>query len=405
MAIYLDNAATAPMRPEAIAAYVEQAGQAGNASSVHSAGQDARFVVESARAEVAASLGADPAEVLFTGGGTESINIAVKGLFWAAQSASRGAEPARGVVVAPESEHHATLEAIEWLAGSQGAEAAWISVDRWGRIVLAELAALLAARGGEIALVTMLLANNEVGTIQPVAEAARLCAAAGVPVHVDAVSAYGQIPIDFARLGASALSVSAHKIGGPAGVGALLVGRSTTLVPLVHGGGQERRVHSGTVNAPGVAAFGAAARAARLEGRAEAERLRGLQRRLLDGIASAVPDAVVTGDPGEDRDTPGRLPGNVHIVLPGCEGDSLVFLLDRAGIQASNGSACTAGVAQPSHVLTAMGFGEQDARSGLRFTLGRDTTAADVDAVLSALPEVYAAARRAGMAARAPLRY
>lgn len=398
MAIYLDNAATTRLRPEALAAFIAQSELVGNPSSVHSAGQDARFAVESARVDVALSLGADAAEVIFTGGGTESINIAIKGLYWAAVAA----DPRRRVIIAPEGEHHATLDALEWLAEAQGAQIVWIPLDRDGRVSVEAIAEALADRADEVALVTLMWANNEVGTIQPVAEVAAVCRAAGVPVHVDAVSAYGQVPIGFRAAGISALSVSAHKVGGPVGVGALVVHRSVTMSPLVHGGGQERRIHSGTVNAPGIAAFAAAASAMVAELEAESARLTALRDELMAGIASAVPSAILTGDQGTDPSTPGRLPANVHAVLPGCEGDSLVFLLDRAGFQASNGSACTAGVAQPSHVLRAMGFSEQDARSGLRVTLGHDTTASDIHHLIEALPGVYAAAIEAGMAAREP---
>lgn len=398
MGIYLDNAATTRMRPEALAAYVRQAEAVGNPSSVHSAGQDARFAVETARADVAASLGADAAEVIFTGGGTESINLAIKGLYWAAVAR----DPRRRVVVAPEGEHHATLDALEWLAEAQDAEVVWLPVDEDARVSPEALAALLTERPGEVALVTLVWANNEVGTIQPVAEVARVARSAGVPIHVDAVSAYGQIPIDFHAAGVSALSVSAHKIGGPVGVGAFVLQRSVAVSPLVHGGGQERRIHSGTLNAPGIAGFAAAARAMVDEVDAEAARLRGLRDSLIRGIAESIPEAIVTGDLGGDPSTAGRLPANVSVVLPGCEGDSLVFLLDRSGFQASNGSACTAGVAQPSHVLRAMGLSEQDSRSGLRVTLGHDTTVDDIQSLIAALPGVYAAARAAGMAAREP---
>ncbi len=398
MAIYLDNAATTRMRPEALAAFVAQAQAAGNPSSTHSAGQDARFAVESGRVEVALSLGADPAEVIFTGGGTESINIAIKGLYWAAVARDR----TRNVIVAPEGEHHATLESLEWLEQAQGAEVVWVPVDRDARVSPEAVAAILAERAGEVAVVTLMLANNEVGTVQPVAEVAAIAREAGVPVHVDAVSAYGQLPIDFRRLGVSALSVSAHKIGGPVGVGALVVHRSVSISPLVHGGGQERRIHSGTVNTAGIAAFAAAAAAMHAELEAEAGRLRTLRDELIAGISAVVPQAIVTGDRGVDPSAPGRLPGNVHVVLPGCEGDSIVFLLDREGFLASNGSACTAGVAQPSHVLRAMGFSEQDSRSGLRITLGHDTSASDIHRLIDVLPGVYAAALDAGMAAREP---
>lgn len=388
MPIYLDHAATSPMPAEVVAAYAGALTVIGNPSSIHSQGQNAKRMLEEAREHVAASLGADSVEVVFTGGGTEAVNLGIKGLFWARQK-----DAARPRIVVARGEHHATVDAVEWLAATEGAELSWVSIDENGRISLAELEAAL---GGDVALVTVLWANNEVGTIQPVAEIAALAALHGIPVHVDAIAAYGYLPIDFHAVGVAALSVSAHKIGGPVGVGALLVARSATVVPLVHGGNQQR-ARSGTQDAPGAVAFGVAADRAATGLAEHAERLRMLRDRLVAGIRSAVPQAVYRGDPVD------RLPGNAHFTFPGCEGDSLLFLLDGAGFSVSTGSACQAGVPEASHVLLAMGLDEQDARGALRFTLGPETTEAEVDALVGALPAAVARASTAGLAERNPI--
>lgn len=374
MAIYLDHAATTPMTADVLEAYTSALSVVGNPSSIHSQGQAVRRMLEDARHTIAASIGADPVEVTFTSGGTEAINLAIKGLYWAA--------PDRNRIIATRAEHHATIDALEWLEQHEGAVIEWVPVDGFGRI---DLAALEAALDDDVALVTTLWANNEVGTIQPVERITALAAAHGVPVHVDAVSAYGSIPVDFAASGAAALSVSAHKIGGPVGVGALVIGRAASVTPLIHGGNQQRG-RSGTMDAAGAHAFATAAAA--LPG----PHLAPLRDRLIAGVRAGVPEAVLRGDPVD------RLPGNAHFTFPGCEGDSLLFLLDAAGFSVSTGSACQAGVPEASHVLLAMGVDERDARGALRFTLGATTTAADVDALVAALPEAVARARAAGLA-------
>jgi cysteine desulfurase len=372
MAIYLDYAATAPMPPVVVDAYTSALRLVGNPSSIHSQGQQAKRVLEEARELVAASLRADRVEVTFTGGGTEAVNLGIKGLFWSS--------PHRRILV-PMAEHHATIEAVEWLEQHEGAIVDWIPVDSVGRI---DLGALEAALGDDVALVTLLMANNEIGTIQPVAEVAALAAAHGVPVHVDAIAAYGYLPIDFHALGVAALSVSAHKIGGPVGLGALLIARSATVTPLVHGGSQQRG-RSGTQDAAGAAAFGVAAGLPHLVDPA-------VRDRLIRGVQAAVPSAVLRGDPVD------RLPGNAHFTFAGCEGDSLLFLLDSAGFSVSTGSACQAGVPEASHVLLALGLDEPTARGALRFTLGADTTEAEVDALVAALPDAVRRASIAGLA-------
>ncbi|RNE59167.1 cysteine desulfurase family protein [Cryobacterium tepidiphilum] len=392
MAVYLDHAATTPMLPAAIAAYTEAMSLVGNPASIHSQGQNAKRMLEEAREAVAASVGCDPIEVVFTSSGTESVNLALKGLFWARS-------PRRRILV-PGGEHHATMDTVEWLAAHDSAVIEWLPVDHDGLVDLAALAAAIERDPDGIALVTLLAANNEVGTIQPVAEVAALAAQHGIPVHVDAVSAYGHLPIDFSALraaGVSALSISAHKIGGPVGIAALVLSRTATVVPLLHGGGQQRGVRSGTQDVAAAVAFATAASVATGDLDAENRRLAGLRDRLIAGVQGSVPGAVLNGASGD-----GRLPGNAHFSFPGCEGDSLLFLLDAAGVSVSTGSACQAGIPEPSHVLRAMGRSEDEARGALRVTLGRTTTDADVDAFLAALPAAHAQAARAGLAARAP---
>ncbi|WP_136709362.1 cysteine desulfurase family protein [Agromyces sp. H66] len=404
--VYLDHAATTPMRPEAIEALTAALRVVGNPSSIHSAGQGAKRLLEESRERVAATLGADGIEVVFTGSGTEAVNLAIKGLWWSRQADASTSRP-RPRILVPAGEHHATIDTVEWLAEHEGAVVEEVPVDEVGRVRLDALAAALERDAASVALVTMIWANNEVGTIQPVAEVARLAARAGVPLHVDAIAAYGQLPIDFhglrratdapAGAGLVALSVSAHKIGGPVGIGALVLDRSATIEPLIHGGGQQRKVRSGTQDVAAAAAFAAAASTVHDRLDADAERMSRLRDRVIAGVLAAVPSAVLSGDarPG------GRLPGNVHVSFPGCEGDSLLFLLDMAGVAVSTGSACQAGVPEPSHVLMAMGRSEADARGALRITLGHGSTDADVDAFLAALPGAYAQAARAGLAARA----
>ncbi|TLM85619.1 cysteine desulfurase [Pseudarthrobacter sp. NamE2] len=389
MPVYLDHAATTPLSAEALAALTRELTRTGNPSSLHGSGRRARRAVEDAREVVGAAAGAHPSEVIFTSGGTESDNLAVKGLYW-----SRLAEnPARRRILCSAVEHHAVLDTVEWLERHEGAQVTWLPVDEEGVVGLAVLGEELAREPDSIALVTVMWANNEVGTIQPVHRIVELAHAAGVPVHSDAVQAFGSLPVNFRESGLDAMSISGHKIGGPVGVGALLLGRAVKLTPVQHGGGQERDVRSGTLDTASIAAFAAAAEAATAALATEAERIAALRDRLIDGVLERVPDAVLRGARGA-----GRLPGNAHFTFPGCEGDSLLFLLDLAGVESSTGSACTAGVPRPSHVLLAMGLDEETARGAQRFTLGHASTQADVDVLLAALPDAYARARQAGMA-------
>ncbi|MGE3191937.1 MAG: cysteine desulfurase family protein [Microbacteriaceae bacterium] len=392
MAVYLDHAATSPMRPEVLAAFTAALGVVGNPASIHGAGQAARALLEDGREQVAASLGTDAVEVVLTGGGTEAVNLGIKGLFWARNPGGRAVSRPR--IIVPMAEHHATIDSVEWLAAHDGAILDWVEVDAVGRIRLDALEAALATGGDEVALVTALWANNEVGTLQPVAGIVDAATRFGVPVHLDAIAAYGSVPIDFHASGAAALSVSAHKIGGPVGVGALLVRRGVQIEPLFHGGSQQAQ-RSGTQDAAGAAAFGVAAQLVSVVEPVET-RLTELRDRLIHGILDTVPGAHLRGDPVE------RLPGNAHVTFDGCEGDSLLYLLDVAGFAVSTGSACQAGVPEPSHVLLAMGLSEADARGALRFTLGPETSEADVDSLLAVLPGVVEQARAAGLAAREP---
>jgi cysteine desulfurase len=391
--VYLDHAATTPLRPEALAAFTDALGLVGNPSSIHSQGQQARRMLEEAREAVASTLGCDPIEVVFTSGGTEAINLAVKGMYWARNDGS-----GRPRILVPGGEHHATIDAVEWLERAEGAHVEWLPLDEEGRIRADAVEAALGAPE-DVALLTLLQVNNEVGTIEPAAPLAALARSAGVPVHVDAVAAYGHLPVDFAALGADALSVSAHKIGGPVGIGALVLGRSSSVVPLIHGGGQQRQVRSGTQDVAAAVAFAAAALAAEAERVDETQRLTALRDRLIRGVRQTVPEAVLSGPEPDSGD---RVASNAHFMFPGAQGDSLLFLLDLAGVSVSTGSACQAGIPEPSHVLLAMGRSEQEARGALRFTLGRTSTDADVDALLAALPGAYAQASRAGLAERAP---
>jgi len=391
---YLDHAATTPMHPLAIEALAQQLGRVGNASSLHDAGRAARRVVEESRELIATRLGARPTEVVFTGGGTESDNLAVKGLFWARSAA----DPRRRRVLVSAVEHHAVLDSAAWLAERQGAEAVLLPVDGVGRLDLAALAAELAAHGDEVALVSVMWANNEVGTVQPLAEVVALAHRYGIPVHADAVQAVGQLGVDFAASGLDAMTVTGHKVGGPVGVGALLMRRDLAVTPVLHGGGQERGVRSGTLPAALIRSFAVAVDAAVIGRPGQAARVGALRDALVAGVLALVPDAVVRGPQVPDAPLPdaaARLPGNLSITFPGCDTDSLLYLLDSQGVQCSAGSACHAGVTQTSHVLLAMGVTEPEATGTLRYSLGRTSTQADVDAVLRVLPDVVQRARAA----------
>ncbi|PAY23085.1 cysteine desulfurase NifS [Dietzia natronolimnaea] len=380
---YLDHAATTPMRQSALAAYIEAAASVGNASSLHGAGRHARRRLEEARESLAAHLGCRPSEVVFTSGGTESDNLAVLG-----QAAASSGD----VVAVGATEHHSVLDSAAHLATPRGGgmDVRLLPVDRCGAVAPASVRGIVDEVGGRLALVAVMLGNNEIGTLSDVAGVAAAATAAGAAVHTDAVQAVGHIPVDFGALGVTSLSLSAHKFGGPLGVGALIIDRGAACLPVGFGGGQERDLRSGSVDVPGVVAMAAALDEAVRDMEAEATRLERLRDRLVAGVLAAVPDAVPNGGGP-------RLPGIANLTFPGCSGESLILLLDAAGIECSTGSACTAGVAEPSHVLLALGAGDAAARSSLRLSLGHTTTEDDVDAAIAALAPAAERARVAGL--------
>ncbi|GLP71891.1 cysteine desulfurase [Streptomyces sp. TUS-ST3] len=386
---YLDHAATTPMLPEAVEALSAHLGVTGNASSLHASGRKARRTVEESRETLAEALGARPSEIVFTSGGTEADNLAVKGLYWS----RRDADPARTRVLASPVEHHAVLDAVHWLGEHEGATVEYLPVDKHGRVHPDALREAIAQSPDDVALATVMWANNEIGTVLPVRELAGVAAEFGIPLHADAVQAFGQIPVDFGASGLAAMTVSGHKIGGPYGIGALVLGREWTPVPVLHGGGQERHVRSGTLDVPAIASFAVAGRLAAEQREWFEIEIGSLRDALVEAVRTAVPDAILGGDPAPG----GRLPANAHFTFPGCEGDSLLLLLDAQGIECSTGSACTAGVAQPSHVLLATGTDPDLARGTLRFSLGHTSTEADVEAVAKAIGPAVERARAAGL--------
>jgi cysteine desulfurase len=385
---YLDHAATTPTYPEVIEAMAAQLGRLGNASALHGSGRSTRRVVEESRETIAAAVNSRPSEVVFTSGGTEADNLAIKGFFWA----RRKADPGKVRILTTSVEHHAVLDPLLWLANEAGAVVELLRVDSDGRLDVESLQAAVERDPGGVAVISVMTANNEVGTLQPIDQVVSIAEPHGIPVHSDSVQALGQVPVDFAASGLDAMTVTGHKIGGPFGVGALILRREAELVPLLHGGGQERDVRSGTVDAPASVGFAVAAELA-VKGQPErALMLSALRDELIDGVQRLVPDAQLNGPHAS-----GRLPGNAHLSFPGCEGDSLLMLLDAQGIECSTGSACSAGVPQASHVLLAMGRDEGIARGSLRFSLGHSSSRGDVERVLDAIGPVVDRARAAGV--------
>jgi cysteine desulfurase len=381
--VYLDHAATTPMLPEAIEAMTAELARVGNPSSLHASGRRARRVVEESREIIAEAMGARPSEVVFTSGGTEADNLALKGIFWA----RRAVDPARTRVLIGATEHHAVLDSAAWLAEREGAVVEPLPVDEYGRVLPETLRAAVERDPGSVALVSVMWVNNEVGTVQPIEELAAIAREHGIPFHSDAVQATAQLPVRFAT---DAMTITGHKIGGPVGVGALLLAKGLDPIPVLHGGGQERDVRSGTLDAPAIVGFATAVSAAVSRRATEATRLARLRDDLIERVRKEVPDAVLNGDPVD------RLPGNAHFSFPGCEGDALLMLLDARGIECSTGSACSAGVAEPSHVLLAMGADLARARGSLRFSFGHTSVESDVDAVAEVIAPVVERARRAG---------
>jgi len=393
MAVYLDHASTSPIRPEVLLRYTADLALVGNPSSVHAFGQRARMVVEDARESLADTLGCHRSEIIFTSGGTEADNLAIKGLYWARIIA----DARRRVIVSAASEHHAVLDALEWLErhgpDEQRAELHLLELDSDGRFDLADLERFLVERGDEVALISLMWANNETGLVWPIAEVSKLAARFGIPVHSDTVAALGHVPVDFAESGLALMSVSGHKVGAPVGIGALAVRRDINLVPVNHGGGHERKLRSGTLNAVGASAFALAAAASNASLQERALRDAQLKQKLIAGVRAQVANLQVTAETAE------TLPSTVHLSFPGCPGDSILVLLDMAGVAVSNGAACQAGVIGASHVMLAMGRSEQAASECIRVSFGYDTTESDIDVFLAALPAAYEGARKAGVAA------
>ena len=375
--VYLDHAATTPILADALSAFTAQASKLGNPSSLHTQGRAARKDLEDARESIAKAAGCLPSEIIFTASGTEANNIALKGLFWL------GRKSGRNVVAISAIEHHAILDPAKWLADHEGAEVVEIPVTTSGVLDLVFLANLISKRGDEIAVISIMHSNNETGVLQPIADVVKL--AGEIPVHSDAVQSFGKVELNYQELGLFAMTLSAHKIGGPLGIGALILRRAVEIPALLHGGGQEREIRSGTLNAPAIVAFAAAIKA-RNYNAAEIAKLRD---EFAKRVVAEIPDAFVNGDQVD------RLPGIVNITFPRTESDTLLLLLDGEKVSCSTGSACSAGVHRPSHVLMAMGHDDISAQSSLRFSFGPSNTAAEVDYVLSVLPSVIQRGRAA----------
>jgi cysteine desulfurase len=388
MSTYLDHAATTPMSDAARKAMIDELGNLGNASSLHASGRRARKVVEEAREAIAIALDATPGEIILTGSGTEANNLAIKGLYWKRVQE----DPANNRIISSSIEHHAVMDPIQWLVDHEGAKVTWISVNERAQLNVDELIADI-ERDPKVALVSVMFANNEVGTLQPLARIIEVAHKHGIPVHTDAVQAFGKVPLSFKTLDIDAMTISGHKIGGPLGIGVLIVKKDLKLTPVLHGGGQERDIRSGTLDTPAIRALGVAASEAAQGMSERALRLHALRKDLTERVLSAVPEARANGDAA-------TLPGIAHFTFPGAEGDALLLLLDAQGIESSTGSACSAGVPRPSHVLLAMGMSEVDARASLRFSLGFSSTSQDVDALVSVIGGVVERARKAGQVSK-----
>lgn len=384
--VYLDNAATTPISEVALQAFIEQSRQVGNASSLHTYGRTVRKDVEEAREKLASLIGSHASEVIFTGSGTEANNLALKGAYWHRNKDG----VARNVVVISRFEHHAVLDPARWLEDFEGAEVVEIPVSREGFVNLAALEEVINERHDEIALISIMHSNNEVGTLQPITRVAELGNKFDIPVHTDAVQSLGKVALSFKDLGVFAMTLSAHKVGGPIGVGALVLRKGIDITPILHGGGQERDIRSGTLNSAGIVAFAAAVQSAMRDLDSNAERVRTLRAKLIAAIKSEVPDATLNGVADGDI-----LPGIANISFPQTESDSLLLLFDAEGIACSTGSACSAGVQEASHVLMAMGLTEKEARSSLRFSVGTSNTDADIEYLQTCIKRVIDRARAA----------
>ena len=383
MSVFLDHASTTPVRPQVKELLATLWDQTGNPSSVHSAGQKSRAILEEARERLAKVVNCHPSEVIFLSGGTEGCNQAIKGIFWQ----QRAENPTKTVIISAYTEHHAVIDTLEWLEKHENAEIIWLNVNKSGAFDLEQLEELVAKRSAEIALIALMWANNETGVVSNMAEITKI--AGNIPVFSDAVAALGHLKVDFKASGLSAMAISGHKIGAPIGVGALIVSRKLKPVSLIHGGGQERGLRSGTMNYPLAMAFAFAAELADAELETKTKRLQELRDQSEERLSKLEPDVIFTTR-GQSR-----LVDNSHMIFPGCTSDSLLFLLDQQGIEVSAGSACQAGVVGPSHVVLNMGYDEKLASAPLRVTLGWSTQADDLEKLLTVLPAAYSAAKLA----------
>jgi len=379
--IYLDHAATTPMVQPAITALTTQILKTGNASSLHSTGRSVRKELEEAREAIAKAAGCVASEVIFTGSGTEANNLAIKGLYWL------GAKSGKKTIITSTFEHHAVMDPIKWLADHEGATVVEIAVSKSGEIDLDQLKQAVEKHGSQTALISIMHANNEIGTVQPISEIVKI--AGDIPVHTDAVQSFGKIDFNFASLGVTAATISAHKVGGPLGVAALILRKGLDIEPVLHGGGQERDIRSGTFNAPGIIAFAAAATDAIANKKDRELKVRALKELLIKKVLSAVPDSWVNGA------AENTLPGIVNITFPGTDSEALLLLLDMQGIACSTGSACSAGVHRPSHVLMALGANEDEATSSLRFSISYTNTEDEIEKLASVIGDVVAKSRAA----------
>ena len=390
MPVYLDHAATSPIRASVLELYVATLSEIGNPASVHSFGQHSRQILEQAREEIAKAINCDRNEVIFTSGGTESDNLAIKGIYWDVNSK----DPSKNVIVSAAAEHHAVLDAINWLVDSQNAELYLIPNDDQGVLDIAALERYLEQNASRVAQISVMWANNEIGVIHPISEITKIARSYQIPVHSDAIAALGHIPVDFAKSGLAAMTITGHKLGGPVGSGALILRRDQKLTPVNHGGGQERNLRSGTPDAASAAALALTITEAITEQEGLAQKHKIMSQRIIAGVKQIASDVIVSAENAP------RLPNNVHFRFPGCLGDSLLFLLDHDGVSISTGSACTAGVSGPSHVVLSLGASNDEAMGTLRITLGHSTKDQDIDAFLEAFPKAYQGAKKAGLTRR-----
>ncbi len=381
--IYFDHAATTQMVPAAIAALTQSATHLGNASSLHSAGRKARKDLEQAREELAKIADCAPSEIIFTASGTEANNLAIKGFYW------RGKKTGKNVIITSSFEHHAVIDPIHWLQEHEGAVVIEIPVSENGFINEAKYQEALTKYAGKIALISIMHSNNEIGTIQPIQRLAQI--AGEIPFHTDSVQSFLKTKFSFKDLAVTSATISAHKVGGPLGVAALILKRGVDLEPILHGGGQERDLRSGTFNAPGIIAFAAAAKFYQENFAKRTTRVRQLKQLLITKVLEQIPDAHLNGDKSNSDDL--SLPGIANITFPGTESDGMLLLLDAEGIACSTGSACSAGVQQPSHVLMAIGLSESAARSSLRFSLSDTNTESEIEKLAAVISNVVARSR------------